>query len=61
VVLGVAHEGTATPAQSSTAVEETVRAVPLRKLTTIRDAATTACAPGDCQPIRPTCANPSGG
>jgi hypothetical protein len=24
----------------------------LRELTTIRDAATTACAPGDCQPVR---------
>jgi hypothetical protein len=32
---------------------ETVRAVPSRELTTIRDAATTACAPGDCPPIRP--------
>src|SRR5687767_13049472 len=31
VVIGVGHEGTSTAAQSSTAVAETVRAVPLKE------------------------------
>ena len=34
-------------------VGDAARAVPLRELTMIRDAVTTACAPGNRQPIRP--------